>query len=75
MLRRLGTFLAVAVATAGGLLFWLHDGDVAAALDESRTAVRWDADALAREAGLVLRDPPPSAPAGDGGSDEGQSAE
>jgi hypothetical protein len=64
-MRRVATFFGVAIATSGGLLFWLHDGDVRAALDESRTAVRWDADALAREAGIVLRDPPPSAPTGD----------
>ncbi len=62
--RRVVTFFAVAMATAGGLLFWLHDGDVKAALEEGRSAVRWDADALAREAGIVSRDPSTTAPTG-----------
>ena len=64
-LRRAVTFCVVAATTAGGLLFWLHDGDVKAALEEGRSAVRWDADALAREAGIVSRDPASVAPTGE----------
>lgn len=64
-MRRVATFFAVALTTAGGLLFWLHDGNVQAALAEGRSAVRWDADALAREAGIVSRDPASTAPTGE----------
>ena len=64
-MRRVVTFFAVAAATAGGLLFWLHDGDLKSAIEESRAGVRWDADALAREAGIVARDPASTPPTGD----------
>lgn len=63
-MRRLLTFFGVAAATAGGLLFWLHGGDWRAALDEGATVARWDADALARQAGIVAQDPAPIAPNG-----------
>lgn len=50
MLRRLLTFAAVTAATATAALYWLHDGDLAAAVEP--VAREWDADALVQEAGL-----------------------
>ena len=68
MIRRLATFVVVAGATTFGLVAWLEDGDLAAAsgvfVDE---AARWDADALARAAGVPVVESravvPTSAPA------------
>lgn len=55
MIRRLVTFVVVAAATTVGLVAWLEDGDLKAAsgviVDEAR---RWDADALARAAGVPV---------------------
>lgn len=50
-MRRLLTFLAVAAATAIGSLWWLHDGDLVEAVQP--VMVEWDADGLARNAGLA----------------------
>jgi len=49
-MRRFLTFLAVAGVTAGAALHWLHDGDLAAAVQP--VMAEWDADLLARNAGL-----------------------
>ena len=49
-MRRLITFVLVAAATATGSLYWLHDGDLAEAVDPVLT--EWDADTLARDAGV-----------------------
>lgn len=58
-LRRLFTFVIVAVATAAGLLWWLHDGDVDAILEDGKvTLARWDADGLARDAGVTVSPDP-----------------
>jgi hypothetical protein len=59
MMRRLLTFLTVAVATAAGTTWWLYDGDLAAAV-EPLAQTAWDADALAVEAGIAA--PPPADP-------------
>jgi hypothetical protein len=59
VLGGIATYTFTTVVTAGALLYWLHDGDVNAAIAESRAAVPWDAEALAREAGLVASNPPP----------------
>ncbi len=58
-MRRLITFFAVAVATAVLLLRWLHDGDLVSAVRP--VVAEWDADLLARNAGLPadgLQEPP-----------------
>jgi hypothetical protein len=78
VIRRGITVAVVAVATAGGLLYWLHDGNWRSALADGRTAARWDADGLARDAGIEAQhssDPAPVAPSGpvlatDGGLSE-----
>lgn len=62
MIRRFATFVLVAGLTSGGLLWWLHDGDWRAAIAESSAAAKWDADALAHNAGIEARDPEPVAP-------------
>lgn len=49
-MRRLLTFLAVAVGTAGLGLWWLYEGDLAQAVEP--VVARWDADTLARDAGV-----------------------
>jgi hypothetical protein len=49
-MRRLLTFFAVAAATATAVLYWLHDGDLAAAVEP--VVAEWDADLLVQEAGL-----------------------
>ncbi|MEZ4317693.1 MAG: hypothetical protein R3F61_09315 [Myxococcota bacterium] len=49
-MRRLVTFLLVAVFTAAGSLWWLHDGDLVEAVQP--VMVEWDADGLARNAGI-----------------------
>lgn len=74
-MRRVITGAIVAIVTAGGLLYWLHDGNWRSALADGRTAARWDADALARDAGMATQDPAPAAPTGpilatDGGLSE-----
>jgi hypothetical protein len=50
MIRRALMFFAVTAATATAALYWLHDGDLAEAV---QPVVReWDADRLVQEAGL-----------------------
>lgn len=56
-MRRLITFLLVATATAAGSSWWLHDGDLAEAVQP--VMVQWDADGLARNEGIA---DPPGAP-------------
>ena len=53
-MRRLLTFIAVAALTAVASLWWLHDGDLAEAVQP--VMVEWDAAGLARNAGID--DPP-----------------
>ena len=61
-MRRLFTFVVVAVSTASGLLWWLHEGDMDAILEDGKvTLARWDADGLARDAG-VTASPDPALP-------------
>jgi len=43
----------VAAATAVGVLWWLNDGDLRGAIEP--VLAEWDADTLARDAGLVDR--------------------
>lgn len=50
-MRRLITFVAVAAATCVGGLWWLYDGDLDAAV--APVLADWDADLLARNAGLT----------------------
>ena len=50
-MRRLLTFLSVALATAVGALWWLHEGDLAEAVQP--VVANWNADVLARDAGIV----------------------
>lgn len=67
-MRHLVTFVLVAVATAAGALWWLHDGDLAEAV--APVMPKWDATSLARDAGvpsdpvppIEAQDPPPEAP-------------
>lgn len=49
-MRRLVTFFAVATATAVLILNWLNDGDIYAAVEP--VVAEWDAELLARNAGL-----------------------
>lgn len=49
-MRRLITFCAVAAATAAAALHWLNDGDLSAAVQP--VLAEWDAELLARNAGL-----------------------
>lgn len=75
MIRRLVTVAVVAVTTAGGLLYWLHDGNWRGALADGRTAARWDADGIARDAAIGSHNVPNPAPTGpilatDGGLSE-----
>lgn len=58
-MRRVATFVAVAATTTVGLLYWLNDGDLDAALHDGRAAMRWNTDDLLREAGITARDPAP----------------
>lgn len=62
--RRLATVLIVATATAVGLLYWLHDGDLRDAVAPVMpTALPdWDADRLARAAGLDRQAEPAASP-------------
>lgn len=50
-MRRLITVLFVAAITATGSLWWLHDGDLQDAVKPVLT--EWNADLLARDAGLA----------------------
>jgi hypothetical protein len=52
-MRRLVTFVVVAVVVAVGGLYWLHDGDLAAASREVATAVGTSPDALAGVSDLL----------------------
>ena len=56
-MRRLPTFLAVAAATATACLWWLHDGDLAEAVQP--VLAEWDAELLARDAGIAEPSPEP----------------
>lgn len=49
-MRRLVMFAVIAVATAVSSLWWLHDGDLAEAVEP--VLAQWDADLLARDAGV-----------------------
>lgn len=49
-MRRLITFLLVATVSAAGSLWWLHDGDLVEAVQP--VMVEWDAEGLARNAGI-----------------------
>lgn len=52
-MRRLVTFVLVAAGTAIGLTWWLHDGDLPAALEATvGSPAEWDADLLLRDAGI-----------------------
>lgn len=61
-MRRLFTFVVVALATAGGTLWWLNDGDLAQTVEP--VIAHWDAELLAQDAGLggsdEVRDAPPA---------------
>jgi hypothetical protein len=61
-MRRFLTFIATAALTATAALHWLHDGDMVAAVQP--VMAEWDAELLARNAGLV-----PAAPNPGGGPD------
>lgn len=55
MIRRFLTFLLVVAATTVGLVTWLEDGDLLAASSViAEEAALWDADALARAAGVPV---------------------
>lgn len=55
MIRRLVTFVVVAAGTTLGLVAWLEDGDLVAASGVIvEEAGRWDADALAKAAGVPV---------------------
>jgi len=49
------TFFTVAAVTAGASLHWLHDGDLLAAVQP--VVAEWDAELLARDAGLAPSPP------------------
>ena len=67
-MRRLFTFLAMTVITAVAALHWLHDGDLAAAVEP--VLAEWDAELLARNAGLAEAPAAGDPPAGAEGADE-----
>ncbi len=50
-MRRFLTFLLSAAVTAVGTLYWLHDGDLAQAVEP--VFAEWNAELLARDAGLA----------------------
>lgn len=50
-MRRAATFVVVALSTAVGSLWWLHEGDLAEAVQP--VVAEWDAELLARNAGLM----------------------
>ncbi len=49
-MRRLVTFVVIAIATATASLHWVHNGDLAEAVVP--VIAEWDAELLARNAGL-----------------------
>ncbi len=49
-MRRLATILLVAMGTATGILYWLHDGDLRHAV--APVLPDWDAEQLASMAGI-----------------------
>ena len=49
-MRRFITFVVLAGITAVSMLSWLHDGDLYSAVEP--VVAEWDADLLARNAGL-----------------------
>ncbi|NCG19884.1 MAG: hypothetical protein GWP91_12820 [Rhodobacterales bacterium] len=53
-MRRLVTFVVITIGTAIASLHWLHNGDLMEAVVP--VIAEWDADLLARNAGL--EDPP-----------------
>ena len=59
-MRRFLTLLTVAASTAVGTLWWLHDGDLSEAVEP--VLAEWDADLLARDAGLTPAAAPADAP-------------
>jgi len=50
-MRRLITFLLVSATTTIAALWWLHDGDLVEAVQP--VMVEWDAQGLARNAGIA----------------------
>ena len=50
-MRRFLTFALTAAATAVGTLYWLHDGALTEAVEP--VIAEWNAELLARDAGLV----------------------
>lgn len=63
-MRRLATFLLIAVTTAVGTLYWLHDGDLVAAAEP--VVAEWNTALLLQDAGLegLPGLPPTATPAG-----------
>lgn len=59
-MRRLVTFVLVAAATAAASLWWLHDGDIVEGVQP--VLVEWDADTLARNAGIEADAEAPNTP-------------
>jgi len=57
-MRRFLTFIATAAITATAALHWLHDGDLIAAVQP--VMAEWDAELLARNAGLTTAADTPS---------------
>jgi hypothetical protein len=53
-MRRLAMIALIAVGTAAGVLYWLHDGDLEGAV--APVLPQWDAARLAELAGI--KDPP-----------------
>jgi len=49
-MRRFLTFLLSVAVTAIGSLYWLHDGDLAEAIEP--VFAEWNAELLARDAGI-----------------------
>ena len=49
-MRRLFAIFLIATFTAGGSLYWLHDGDIEAAVEPIKA--EWNADVLAADAGV-----------------------
>jgi hypothetical protein len=58
-MRRFLTFVITAISTALGTLYWLHDGDLAQAVEP--VLAEWNAELLAQDAGLA-DEPSPAAP-------------
>lgn len=56
-MRRILTVVLVAALTSAGSLWWLHDGDLAAARDTVAPVVaEWNAELLANDAGVPASD-------------------